>query len=45
MDRTVADDLSRRWVDAWNQHDVESVLAHFADDTSSALSTIGADGS
>jgi ketosteroid isomerase-like protein len=27
-----ADAFSQRWVDAWNAHDVESVLQHFADD-------------
>lgn len=24
--------FSKRWVDAWNAHDVEAVLAHFRDD-------------
>jgi hypothetical protein len=24
------------WVQAWNSHDVEAVLAHFHDDSSSA---------
>lgn len=24
--------FSRRWAEAWNSHDVESVLAHFHDD-------------
>jgi len=24
--------FSRGWVDAWNAHDVDAVLAHFADD-------------
>ena len=24
--------FAREWVDAWNAHDVEAVLAHFADD-------------
>jgi hypothetical protein len=23
---------ARRWIDDWNRHDVEAVLAHFADD-------------
>jgi hypothetical protein len=25
-------DFARIWVDAWNRHDVEAVLAHFHDD-------------
>ena len=24
--------FSRRWVDAWNRHDIEGVLRHFHDD-------------
>jgi ketosteroid isomerase-like protein len=27
-----ADAFAQQWVDAWNAHDVESVLQHFADD-------------
>ncbi len=26
------DEFSRHWLDAWNNHDIEAVLTHFADD-------------
>ena len=25
-------DFARRWIDDWNSHDIERVLAHYADD-------------
>jgi ketosteroid isomerase-like protein len=30
--REFAERFAREWVDAWNRHDLESVLAHYADD-------------
>ena len=32
MDRTAAQRLSQSWLTAWNAHDLDAVLAHFADD-------------
>jgi len=32
MDRTSATRLADRWAAAWNAHDLDAVLAHFADD-------------
>ncbi|MFB9235839.1 nuclear transport factor 2 family protein [Plantactinospora siamensis] len=32
MDQSWAESFARRWVRAWNAHDVEAVLAHFAED-------------
>ena len=32
MDRAQAQEFADAWVSAWNAHDVEQVLAHFADD-------------
>jgi ketosteroid isomerase-like protein len=32
MDHAEATAFAQRWVDAWNSHDVEALLAHFADD-------------
>jgi ketosteroid isomerase-like protein len=32
MDYAAADAFARRWVDAWNEHDVEAVLALFSED-------------
>ena len=32
MDYAKARDFARRWLEAWNAHDVEAVLAHFAED-------------
>ncbi|MDQ2709452.1 MAG: nuclear transport factor 2 family protein [Actinomycetota bacterium] len=30
--RTTSTDFAQRWLEGWNSHDVEAVLAHFADD-------------
>jgi len=32
MDPNRAAAFAQRWVEAWNSHDVDAVLAHFADD-------------
>lgn len=32
VDHPTAADFARAWLDAWNSHDVEAVLSHFADD-------------
>lgn len=32
MNQADALDFARRWVKNWNDHDIEAVLAHFADD-------------
>lgn len=32
MDEAAARAFAERWVKAWNDHDVEAVLGHFADD-------------
>ncbi|MGO9956006.1 MAG: nuclear transport factor 2 family protein [Solirubrobacteraceae bacterium] len=32
MDHTEANDFVRSWLEAWNAHDVEAVMAHFAED-------------
>jgi|SRR5215472_12604731 len=32
MTEDEAADFARRWVNAWNDHDVEDVLSHFAND-------------
>ncbi len=32
MTRSEAERFARDWVDAWNSHDVERILAHYADD-------------
>jgi ketosteroid isomerase-like protein len=32
MDDTFAHAFADRWVQAWNAHDIEQVLSHFADD-------------
>jgi hypothetical protein len=32
LDRETADRIAQEWVDAWNRHDVDAVVAHFADD-------------
>jgi hypothetical protein len=32
IDRSWAEVFARDWVDAWNAHDLERVLAHYADD-------------
>jgi hypothetical protein len=32
MDQSTAVEFAGRWVEAWNSHDVDAVLAHFVDD-------------
>ena len=32
MDRATAQEFAASWVTAWNAHDLEQVLSHFADD-------------
>lgn len=32
MDKTFADHFAAEWIAAWNAHDLEKVLAHYADD-------------
>lgn len=32
MDTEFAQQFAREWIDAWNNHDIERVLAHYADD-------------
>jgi hypothetical protein len=32
MDQSTAVEFARRWVAAWNSHEVDAVLAHFTDD-------------
>lgn len=32
MDRTFAQHFAREWIDAWNAHDLERILAHYAED-------------
>lgn len=32
MDNTFAQQFARDWIEAWNSHDLERVLAHYADD-------------
>jgi hypothetical protein len=32
MDHNSASRFAQQWVDAWNAHDLDAVLAHFADD-------------
>ncbi len=32
MDRETAERIAQQWLDAWNSHDVDAVVAHFADD-------------
>jgi len=32
MDRATAQEFAASWVKAWNAHDLEQVLSHFADD-------------
>ncbi len=31
LDREKAEDLAREWVEAWNSHDLDRILAHYAD--------------
>jgi ketosteroid isomerase-like protein len=32
IDRTHAERFAREWIDAWNAHDLEAILSHYADD-------------
>jgi len=32
MDKSFADHFAQDWIDAWNAHDVDRVLAHYTDD-------------
>ncbi len=32
MDAALASKFSAEWLDAWNAHDLEAILAHFADE-------------
>lgn len=32
MNRTEAESFAQGWVEAWNRHDIDALLAHFADD-------------
>lgn len=32
LTREFAEKFAREWVDAWNRHDLESVLSHYSDD-------------
>lgn len=32
VDREFAEHFARDWIDAWNSHDIERVLSHYAED-------------
>jgi ketosteroid isomerase-like protein len=32
IDRTFAEHFAKEWIDAWNAHDLDAILAHYADD-------------
>jgi hypothetical protein len=32
VDQELAERVAREWLDAWNAHDLEAVLSHYADD-------------
>lgn len=32
IEQSWAEEFARRWIDDWNSHDLERVLAHYADD-------------
>jgi hypothetical protein len=32
LDRQFAEDFGRHWIDAWNAHDLNRVLAHYSED-------------
>ncbi|MDX1433478.1 MAG: nuclear transport factor 2 family protein [Gammaproteobacteria bacterium] len=32
LDRRFAVDFAQEWIDAWNAHDLDRILAHYADD-------------
>lgn len=36
MDYTAAQQFARKWYAAWNAHDLESILSHYADDVEMA---------
>ena len=42
MDRSRAEDFARSWADAWNEHDIEALMGHFADDVSWTSPVAGA---
>ncbi|MDP9013943.1 MAG: nuclear transport factor 2 family protein [Pseudomonadota bacterium] len=32
IERTWAEEFAKEWIDAWNSHDLERILSHYADD-------------
>jgi len=32
MDRTFAEHFAMAWIEAWNSHDINEIMAHYADD-------------
>jgi len=32
MDKDIAEQFALEWVEAWNSHDLDKILAHYADD-------------
>jgi hypothetical protein len=32
IDRTFAEHFAAEWIDAWNRHDIDRILAHYTDD-------------
>jgi ketosteroid isomerase-like protein len=32
IDRTHAERFAREWIDAWNAHDLDAILSHYAED-------------
>jgi len=32
MDKDFTDHFAREWLDAWNSHDLDRIMAHYADD-------------
>lgn len=32
IDRAFADRFAREWIEAWNRHDLDRILAHYSDD-------------
>jgi len=48
MDQEEAQAFAQRWVKAWNAHDVDAILEHFADDvvftSPAAVRIVGGDG-
>ena len=46
LDSTFADDFAKEWIAAWNSHDLNRVLSHYADDfemSSPLIATIAAE--